>query len=129
MMIRRNAGRALFALTLAVAATGAPLPAFAQAAEATTDEVTREQMRHFAEAHVAINEIRDEFHGEVARVHDAEGRQRAREQVEERIAAVLEEHEMTRERFDELTLMISLDGDLRMMFDEILAELAEERTG
>lgn len=126
MMTRRILGRAFFALLLAVAAGQAP--AAAQAVEGSDEEVTREELEHFARAHVAINEIRDEFHGEVARVHDAEGRQRAREQVEERISAVLEEHEMTRERFDELTLMISLDGDLRTTFDEILAEIAEEGT-
>ena len=126
MMTRRTLGRALFALLLAVLAGRAP--AAAQAEGAVDPEITREQMEHFARAHIAINDIRDEFHGEVARVHDAEGRQRAREQVEERIAAVLEEHELTRERFDELTLLISLDGDLRAMFDEILAEIAEEGT-
>ena len=119
-------GRSLFALLFAVAAGSTS--ASAQVSEEADQEITREQMEHFARAHVAINEIRDEFHGEVARVHDAEGRQRAREQVEERITSVLEEHELTRERFDELTLMISLDGDLRAMFDEILVEIAEEGT-
>ena len=126
MMTSRTSGRALFALLVALSAGF--VPAAAQTTEGAPTEVTREQMEHFARAHVAINEIRDDFHGEVARVHDAEGRQRAREQVEERISAVLEEHELTRERFDELTLMISLDGDLRAMFDEILVELAEEGT-
>ena len=126
MMTRRTTGRALLALTFALVAGATS--AQAQDTAAATDDIDREQMEHFARAHVAINDIRDEFHGEVARVHDAEGRQRAREQVEERISAVLEEHELTRERFDEITLLISLDGDLRAMFDEILVELAEEGT-
>ena len=126
MMTRRTTGRALLALTFALVAGATS--AQAQDSAAATDDIDREQMEHFARAHVAINDIRDEFHGEVARVHDAEGRQRAREQVEERISAVLEEHELTRERFDEITLLISLDGDLRAMFDEILVELAEEGT-
>ena len=34
----------------------------------------------------------DEFHGKVARVHDEEGRLRAREEVEQAIEAILEEN-------------------------------------
>jgi uncharacterized membrane protein len=126
MMTRRIKSRALFAVAAALLAVGQP--AAAQTAEAAGEEISREELEHFARAHVAINEIRDEFHGEVARVHDAEGRQRAREQVEEKISAVLEEHELTRERFDEITLLISLDSELRALFDEILVQLAEEGT-
>ena len=118
-MLRRTV--AAVAMLLAGLVAGAT-PAFAQAQEQDLD---RERMTHFVCAHVAINEARDEFHGKVARVHDAEGRARAREEVEEAIEAILEEHEMTRERYDEVTLLISLDGDLRTMFDEIVAEVEE----
>jgi vacuolar-type H+-ATPase subunit I/STV1 len=122
MTTRRTAAGGLLLLALGLSVGAAP--AVAQDEE----PVTRERMTEFARAHLQISEIRDEFHGEVARVHDEEGRTRAREQVEEKISAVLEEHEMTREEFDEITLLISLDGELRAMFDEILAELAEEGT-
>lgn len=118
MMIRRFAIRAFFALAFFGAA--------GSLAAQTDEPISREQLTEFARAHLEINEIRDEFHGEVARVHDAEGRLRAREQVEEKISTALEEHGMTRERFDDITLRISLDGDLRTMFDEILAEIAAE---
>lgn len=86
----------------------------------------REQLREYTIAHLAINDARDEFHGKLARVHDAEGRLRAREEVESSIETTLEEHELTRERYDEITLMISLDGALRTMFEEIVLELEEE---
>ena len=112
------------ALLLAALAASS-IPASAQAQEQDLD---RERMTLFVCAHVAINDARDEFHGKVARVHDAEGRARAREEVEETIEAILEEHEMTRERYDEVTLLISLDGDLRTMFEEIVAEVEEGTT-
>jgi vacuolar-type H+-ATPase subunit I/STV1 len=124
MMNRRTTSRGLLLLALALAGGTAPLAAQEEQAE----PLTRERLTEFARAHLAINEVRDEFHGEVARVHDEEGRTRAREQVEEKIASILEEHELTREEFDEITLRISLDGELRAMFDEILVELAEEGT-
>jgi hypothetical protein len=116
MTIRRIA-RALPLVALALAAVAAP--SLAQDAE----PISREELTEFARAHLAIAEARDEFHGEVARVHDEEGRLRAREQVEEKIAAILEEHGLTREEFDDFTLRISLDGELRALFEEILAEL------
>jgi hypothetical protein len=116
MKIRRIA-RALPLVALALATAAAP--SLAQDVE----PISREQLTEFARAHLAIAEARDEFHGEVARVHDEEGRLRAREQVEEKIDAILEEHGMTRETFDDYTLRISLDGQLRALFEEILAEL------
>ncbi len=121
-MTRRTTAGGLLLLALTLAAGAKP------AAAQSDEPITRERLTEFARAHLAINEIRDEFHGEVARVHDAEGRARAREQVEAKISAVLEEYVMTREEFDEVTLRISLDGELRVMFDEILVEIAEEGT-
>lgn len=99
-----------------------PAPVSAQ----ETPELDRARMTQFARAHVAINDARDEFHGKVARVHDEEGRRRAREEVEAQITAILEEQEMSKDQYDDITLSISLDGDLRAMFDEIVAELAAE---
>ena len=114
----------LNALTLTAVATfsglATPTPISAQDLEIAMD---RDQMTEFALAHIAVNDARDEFHGAVARVHDPEGRLRAREEVEEAITAILEEAGMTREEYDQITLLISLDGELRTMFEEVMAEL------
>ena len=109
--------------TSAVVAT--PVSISAQDLEIAMD---RDRMTEFALAHVAVNDARDEFHGAVARVHDPEGRLRAREEVEEAITTILEEVGMTREDYDQITLLISLDGELRTMFEEVMTEL-EEGTG
>jgi hypothetical protein len=95
----------------------------AQAQEAPPD---RERLTQFARAHIAINNARDEFHGKVARVHDEQGRERARQEMEVQVGEILSATAMTREEYDEIILIISLDGESRAMFDEILAELAEE---
>jgi len=112
---------ALFAL---IALLGV-LPASLKAQQ-TTESMDRERLTQFAAAHLAINEARDEFHGQVARVHDEEGRLRAREEVDARIEEILTEHEMTREEYDEFILLISLDGELRAAFEEIVAQMEEE---
>lgn len=120
---------AVLALTLAAGSIG-PTAAWAQDAPSSEAiEVDREMMTRFVRAHLEINDARDEFHGKVARVHDAEGRARAREEVEARITSVLEAQEMTREQYDQVILMISLDGDMRAMFEEVVIELQQERNG
>ena len=95
-------------------------------AQGEPESIDDARLVQFARAHRAINEARDEFHGEVARVHDEEGRARAREAVDERIAEILAEHEITREEYDEFILLISLDAELRTAFEEALAQLEEE---
>jgi predicted transcriptional regulator len=109
-------------LVLALASVVTPVQA---QTEGEGLDLDRESLTQYAIAHGAINDARDEFHGKVARVHDAEGRLRAREEVEAAIVTILEGQEMTREEYDEVTLLISLDGDFRVMFDEIMLELEE----
>ncbi len=116
-----GAATSLF-LALVVAAGTAPGAATAQDAE---QAIGQERLAQFAAAHVAINEARDEFHGQVARVHDEEGRTRAREEVDARIQEILEANEMTQEEYDQFILRISLDGELRAAFDELVAQLQE----
>ncbi|MEM7415219.1 MAG: DUF4168 domain-containing protein [Gemmatimonadota bacterium] len=117
---------ATFGFTLAFALLALPGAASAQEMPEMPD---RDRMVEYTRAHRAMNDARDDFHGQVARVHDAEGRLRAREEVESAIEAILESHEMTREQYDAITLLISIDGDLRTMFEEIMTELDEEENG
>lgn len=117
-----ESGAALVILLLAMAT----VPASAQTQETEPD---RERLLQFAKAHIAFNAARDEFHGKVGRVHDEDGRQRAREELQRQVSGILVEQELTQEEYDEITLAISLDGDVRTMFDEILIELASEGVG
>ena len=122
MKIGRTVSWGLGLLVLALASLANPVQA---QTEGEGVDLDRESLTQYAIAHGAINDARDEFHGKVARVHDAEGRLRAREEVEAAILTILEGQEMTREEYDEVTLLISLDGDFRVMFDEIMLELEE----
>ena len=92
----------------------------------TATPAVDDQLVRMARVHTAIAEARDEFHGEVARVHDAEGRARAREEVDARIEEIFAEHEVTREEYDDFILRISLDGELRAAFEEAMVQLEED---
>ena len=126
MKIRCSSGTKFALLLVALACAGGPAQLRAQAER--SEELNRAQMTEYTRAHMAMNTARDEFHGKLARVHDEEGRLRAREEIEASIESILEAHEMTREKYDEITLLISLDGEFRALFDEIIAELEEEGT-
>ena len=80
-MIKRRMAPAGLLVLLMVAAAPAT-PSFAQDAAPPEAEITPERLEQFPRAHIAVSAARDEFHGQVARVHDAEGRARAREEVE-----------------------------------------------
>ena len=122
MKIGRTLTWSLGWLVLTLASVGTPVQA---QTEGDGLDLDRESITQYAIAHGEINDARDEFHGKVARVHDAEGRLRAREEVEAAIGTILEGHKMTREEYDEITLLISLDGEFRLIFEEIMLELEE----
>jgi hypothetical protein len=117
-------------LTLGVALAGLTAGGAFQApvdAQEAPIELDRVRVKQFARAHVGINAARDEFHGKVGRIHDEQGRERARQEMDVQVAEILTAQGMTREAYDDITLRISLDGEVRAVFDEVLLELAAER--
>ena len=99
-----------------------PLPLVAQTHE--LPQVTTERMTVFVEAHIAISEQRDDFHAELGRTHELQERERIRARFQERIQEILTEHEMSQLEYDEITLVISIDEEQRLIFERMLEELS-----
>ena len=99
-----------------------PLPLVAQTQELT--QVTTERMTVFVEAHIAMSEQRDDFHAELGRTHELQERERIRARFQEKIQEILTEHEMSQLEYDEITLVISIDEEQRLIFERILEELS-----
>ena len=99
-----------------------PLPLVAQTQE--LPQVTTERMTIFVEAHIAISEQRDDFHAELGRTHELQERERIRARFQERIQEILTEHEMSQLEYDEITLVISIDEEQRLIFERMLEELS-----
>ena len=99
-----------------------PLPLAAQTQE--LPQVTTERMTVFVEAHIAISEQRDDFHAELGRTHELHERERIRARFQERIQEILSENEMTQLEYDEITLVISIDEEQRLVFERMLEELS-----
>ena len=100
----------------------APLPLAAQTQE--LPQVTTERMTVFVEAHIAISEQRDDFHAELGRTHELQERERIRARFQERTQEILADNEMTQLEYDEITLVISIDEEQRLIFERMLEELS-----
>ena len=100
----------------------APLPLAAQTQE--LPQVTTERMTVFVEAHIAISEQRDDFHAELGRTHELQERERIRARFQERTQEILADNEMTQFEYDEITLVISIDEEQRLIFERMLEELS-----
>jgi hypothetical protein len=81
-------------------------------------------MTIFVRAHIVINEQRDDFHAELGRTHELQERERIRALFQEGIQGILAENEMTQLEYDEITLVISIDEEQRLIFERILEELS-----
>ena len=100
----------------------APLPLEAQTQE--LPQVTTKRMTVFVKAHIAISEQRDDFHAELGRTHELQERERIRARFQERTQEILADNEMTQLEYDEITLVISIDEEQRLIFERMLEELS-----
>lgn len=118
----RFLGTAMLTASLAVLAPAAQVEAQAeQTAESAS--LTDERLTEYAGLHLAINEARDAFQASKASVHDREARERLREEMDERLHGLYEEHGMAKEEYDAITFMVSIDNDVRSRLEEIIATL------
>jgi hypothetical protein len=117
----RFLGVALLTASFGVLSPPAQVEAQAQTADAPA--INDERLTQYATLHRAINQARDEFQASKARVHDAEARERLRHEMDERLAGIYVEHGMTKEEYDGITFLVSIDNDVRSRLEEILASL------
>jgi hypothetical protein len=118
----RCLGMALVAGSFAVFSP--PVQVAAQAAQtADAPALDDERLTQYATLHHAIGMARDEFQAAKASVHDESARDRLRHEMDERLAALYEEHGMPKAQYDEITFRVSIDNDLRTRLEEILATL------
>ncbi len=95
----------------------------AQAQRPKEVQIGEEKLRAFAAAHVKISSARDERYNELGRTHEAQGKAQIRERLNQRIAQILQEHALTKEQYQRITFVISVDARQREAFEKIVAEL------
>ncbi len=128
----RRAGLVALALAL-LAAGGVPAPASAQDAPQQTasadTSVSEEEMGHYVDLQLQIDELQEEAIQEMVRIHSESGRAQIRANLTQAIAAAHEEHGMSAERFKTITFLVSSDEGVRELFDRIMEERQGEGGG
>jgi hypothetical protein len=117
-------------LTIAAFATlSAPAEARAQEQQpaqevgaAPSAEIGPEKLATYTTLHQKVTALRDEYQGMMGRIHDTEGRERVRVELDEKIAALHTEAGITQDEYDRITLMISFDSALREAFEKLMAQ-------
>ena len=115
--------RALLAAMLLLAVGGVVGPAALLGQQEPSLPIKDELLLEFAKVHVAVAEAREVFYRGLAQTHDEQGQARLRQSLTESLAAIMEEHEMTAETFEQLTAIVSADPEHRARFEKVLADL------
>lgn len=95
-------------------------------ADITAQEVPdREELETFTEAYVEIGELRAEMSSALEAAESAEEANALQQQANEQMMAVLEEKDMTVERYGTITTILNSNEELRADFEEIYIELTD----
>jgi hypothetical protein len=97
--------------------------------QGTPDEPDREELTEFVKAMIDVNEIQEEMEQALAGVDNPEQANQIQQQANAEMVAVLEEHDMTPERYSEIAMLLNVDPELNEQFQEIHEEILEEREG
>lgn len=126
---RHQSVRRLVLLSVALVATAFPEaahgqdPAAGQAGKQT--QIGQQKMTAYAQAYVQIGAARNEIQAQFAEGGNKtpEAQAQLRENLRQRVSQILQEHSMTREEYQRITLIVSTDQAQRDAFNQVVARL------
>ena len=86
----------------------------------------RDRLEVFARAFSEIDDVRDRGHTELARVHDPQGRERVREEIDREVEEALESHGISMQEYEEMTFLISTHSEWQETFRELLSGMSDD---
>lgn len=89
-------------------------------------EVSDDELETFAEAHLEVQEVRAELQATLQQSENAEEAQSAQQEANAEMVEIIQEHDMTTERFSQIVSGINADPELQERFDEVVEELTED---
>ena len=110
-------------MVLVFLTVAAPKALQAQGQETTT--VGEEELTNFARAFVEIEQLRDDVYVQFARSENktSEAQAQIREKMRQQVLGIIEQHQLTEERYRRLTLLVSTDQQQWEAFSRILAQI------
>lgn len=93
-------------------------------------EVSDDELESFTEAHLDVQELRQELDQAIQNAEDRQAAQAIQKQANQEMAAVIrDEHEMEINRYRQIAQAINQDPELRQKFQAIVDELTEDEEG
>lgn len=86
-------------------------------------EVPEAELETFAEAYADIADIRQELQTELQAAETSEEANQIQQEADSRMQAVLEEHGISVQRYQEITQVLNSNPEQRQEFEQILAEI------
>ena len=93
------------------------------ALQQTALEIAEQRIPTFARIYVRMAVAGKQFHEGLGRTYDDLGRERLREALNQRIARIFQDYDVTQEDYEGFILMISGDPTQREIFERILEGL------
>ncbi|MDZ7780726.1 MAG: DUF4168 domain-containing protein [Gemmatimonadota bacterium] len=119
--------RSLTGTTLALLMALAPAHVSAQAPQGGAgggpNMPDQAELETFAEAYVAIGEVRAEMSPELAAAENAEEANALQQEANDRMTQILDEHGLSVERYSAITQILNSDEELRAEFEAVYEEL------
>jgi hypothetical protein len=116
-----HANRSIMCMAFALLMALAPAQITAQDAPEAPD---RAELETFAEAYYEISQVRDEISPALAAAETAEEADALQQQANDEMMSILEDHDLTVERYASITQLLNQDEELRAEFEAIYAEIS-----
>ncbi len=128
MRMRVSLGVLVVAILSLVGITPAAAQSTAQQADTAIGEA---QIAAYAKAYAAIASERDKAHAELAlpRNKTDEIQRELRDKLKTQIEQILKANDLTQERFERITYVLSIDAERRRSFEQLLARLTPKPEG
>ncbi len=90
------------------------------------DPPDREELVTFTKTYIEVMDVRAEMEAEMAQATSQEEAQQIQQEANQAITAIIHDHDLTPERYGEITTILNADEELLQEFQEIYTELMEE---
>lgn len=91
------------------------------------DAPDSEELVQFTEAMLDIGGVEQDMQQALAAVDDPEQANQIQQQANAQMESVLDEHDLSAERYSEIAMVLETDPEMNAQFQEVLEEILEER--
>ena len=86
-----------------------------------------EELVRFTEAMLDVTEVQEELQQTLAGIENPEEASQVQQQANLEMEEILDEHDLTAQRYSEVVTVLDMDPELNAEFQQILDEILEER--